>query len=132
MLLARGHALAVCNLLAPLRSTSSSKRAPRHATIIILLLYYYLIIIFLSYTHQHKVMHHHFHIKEISSNKSTLLRTAIFTFGHYWIDVLSNHFITGASISSAMVASVAGPILNAIWYYILDRMFFNYILSKHK
>ena len=25
---ARGHALAVCNLLAPLRSTSSSKRAP--------------------------------------------------------------------------------------------------------
>ena len=75
-------------------------------------------------------MHHHFHIKEISSNKSTLLRTAIFTFGHYWIDVLSNHFITGATISSAMVASVAGPILNAIWYYVLDRMFFNYILSK--
>ncbi|MBR1428925.1 MAG: hypothetical protein IJ590_01585 [Rickettsiales bacterium] len=77
-------------------------------------------------------MHHHFHIKDISSNKSTLLRTVIFTFGHYWIDVLSNHFITGASIKSAMVASVAGPILNAIWYYVLDRMFFNYILSKHK
>ena len=93
---------------------------------------YYLIIIFLYYTHQHKFMHHHFHIKDISSNKSTLLRTLIFTFGHYWIDVLSNHFITGASIKSAMVASVAGPILNAIWYYVLDRMFFNYILSKHK
>ena len=29
---ARCHALAVCTLLAPLRSTSSSKRAPRRAT----------------------------------------------------------------------------------------------------
>ena len=30
---ARSHALAVCNLLVPLRSTSSSKRAPRRAII---------------------------------------------------------------------------------------------------
>ena len=71
--------------------------------------------------------HHHF-----IDHKSTLIRTCIFTIGHYLIDVLSNHFITGAPIKLAMVSSVAGPILNAVWYYILDRVFFTYIADKIK
>ena len=71
-------------------------------------------------------MHFHFNHKE------TLFRTAIFTIGHYWIDVLTNHFITGAPLRLALVSSVVGPILNAIWYYILDRVFFSYIIKKIK
>ncbi len=70
----------------------------------------------------------HFHI----NHKDTILRTIIFTLGHYWIDVLSNHFITGAPIKLAMVSSVAGPILNSIWYYVLDRLFFSYFAKKNK
>jgi uncharacterized membrane protein len=61
-----------------------------------------------------------------------LLRTAIFTCGHYWIDVLTNHFITGAPICKAMVSGLVGPLLNAIWYYILDRIFCFYMKKKKK
>ncbi len=69
---------------------------------------------------------------DLHSAKSTIIRTAIFTFGHYWIDVLCNHFITGAPLHLAMVTSFASPVLNAIWYFILDRIFFFHILGKVK
>lgn len=72
-------------------------------------------------------LHNHF-----LDHKLTLIRTCIFTAGHYWIDVLSNHFITGAPIKLAMFSSIAGPILNAIWYYILDRVFFTFLVNKIK
>lgn len=71
----------------------------------------------------------HFHIKSDSAH-STILRTIIFTFGHYWIDVLSTHFIAGASLHLAMVSCIVGPLINAVWYFVLDRVFFSYILVK--
>lgn len=67
------------------------------------------------------------------STHSSLLRTVIFTFGHYWIDTSVTHFVTGAPWHLALTSSILGPILNAVWYFVLDRLFFSYLLAKiHK
>ena len=72
----------------------------------------------------------HFHLSPTSTH-STLIRTFIFTCGHYCIDVLSTHFITGAEIQLAMTACIVGPILNAIWYFILDKLFVFFVYKKN-
>ena len=66
----------------------------------------------------------------LHSTKSTLIRTLIFTSGHYLIDASCTHFIGGADWNRAFASSIVGPILNAIWYFILDKIFFNYIFVK--
>ena len=68
----------------------------------------------------------------ISSHKYSVLRTCIFTAGHYTIDVSCTVFITGAPLHLAMTSCVVGPILNAFWYYFLDRVFFSYLIPKWK
>ena len=75
----------------------------------------------------------HLHYITIDSTHSTILRTIIFTFGHYWIDTSVTHFVTGAPWHLALTSSILGPILNAVWYFTLDRLFFSYLLAKiHK
>ena len=72
-------------------------------------------------------MHFHF---TAGSTHSSLIRTLIFTLGHYCIDTSVTHFVTGAPWHLALTSSILGPILNAIWYFILDRLFFSYLLVK--
>lgn len=67
-----------------------------------------------------------------SSTHSTLLRTVIFTFGHYFIDTSVTHFVTGAPWHLAFTSSIIGPVLNAVWYFILDRFFFSFLIKKIK
>ena len=61
---------------------------------------------------------------------ATMFRTLVFTCGHYIIDTCCTHFIGGAEWHRAFASSIAGPILNAVWYFILDRIFFSYIFCK--
>ena len=68
----------------------------------------------------------------VASHKYSVLRTCIFTAGHYTIDVSCTVLITGAPLHLAMTSSIVGPIINAIWYYILDRVFFSYLIPKWK
>lgn len=70
------------------------------------------------------------HTLHSHSINSSLLRTIIFTFGHYWIDVLSQVTVAGTPLHLAMTACIVGPIINAFWYFILDRIFFKYIPNK--
>ena len=54
--------------------------------------------------------------------KATTFRTIVFTVGHFFIDVFVIALITGAPIETATLASIVGPIINGIWYWILDRL----------
>ena len=74
----------------------------------------------------------HIHLSHSHSANASILRTIIFTLGHYCIDVLSQYFVAGTPIHLAMTACIVGPILNAFWYFILDRVFFSYLSRKIK
>lgn len=63
-------------------------------------------------------------------NKSTTLRTAIFTVGHFFIDFFVISIVTGAGIGQATLASLLAPLLNGFWYWLLDRAWTQTHLDK--
>jgi len=54
--------------------------------------------------------------------KGTLLRTIIYTMGHFLIAAGCVMYFTGANFSDAITDAIVEPILNGVWYFILDRM----------
>lgn len=55
------------------------------------------------------------------STSASFLRTAIFTSGHFFIDIFVISMITGASLGTASLASLIGPTLNGIWFFFIDK-----------
>lgn len=55
------------------------------------------------------------------SVSATTIRAAIFTTGHFLIDIFVISWITGATIQTATLASLVGPILNGFWFWLIDR-----------
>lgn len=52
---------------------------------------------------------------------SSIARAVMYTIGHIIIAALCNVFITGAEIVLATADAIIEPIINGIWYYILDK-----------
>lgn len=56
------------------------------------------------------------------SLKGSLLRTIIYTIGHIIIAMSVVSIVTGASLFQAGSVALIEPSINAIWFFILDRM----------
>ncbi len=54
----------------------------------------------------------------------SLALTVIYTVGHFIIAVLCVYFITGASLQLATIDALAEPLLNALWLYLLHRVYY--------
>jgi len=54
--------------------------------------------------------------------KGTLLRTVIYTIGHFIIAAGCVMYFTGANFNDAITDAIVEPILNGVWYFILDRI----------
>lgn len=50
----------------------------------------------------------------------SLVRTIIYTIGHILIAMTSNTMITGAPWGLAAVDALIEPLINGVWYFILD------------
>lgn len=64
--------------------------------------------------------------KKIIAQSGSLLRTIIYTFGHFIIAATCVMYFTSATFYEGLTDAIVEPILNGIWYYILDR----YWISK--
>tara|TARA_B100000902_G_scaffold387519_1_gene431785 strand:+ start:388 stop:609 length:222 start_codon:yes stop_codon:yes gene_type:complete len=70
-------------------------------------------------------------INTIKSKMSdSLWLTIIYTLGHFIIAVLCVKLITGASLELATLDALIEPMINAVWFYILHRIYSNYKSSK--
>ena len=49
-------------------------------------------------------------------------RAFIYTLGHIVIAMTCNRLITGAEWSLAGVDAIVEPMINGVWYYLLDRL----------
>jgi len=54
--------------------------------------------------------------------KGTLLRTLVYTTGHFLIAAVCVMYFTGADFTMAITDAVVEPIINGVWYFILDRI----------
>ena len=56
--------------------------------------------------------------------KGSLLRTAIYTIGHFLIAAACVMYFTGAEFWLAVTDAIVEPLLNAVWFFIRDRLWF--------
>ncbi len=56
-----------------------------------------------------------------SNNKGSLLRTVIYTIGHFVIAITVLRFVADVSFVIALTDAIVEPIANSIWYFILDK-----------
>jgi len=54
--------------------------------------------------------------------RGTLLRTVIYTIGHFIIAATCVMYFTGADFTASLTDAIVEPILNGVWYFVLDRL----------
>ena len=61
-------------------------------------------------------------LQSYSALKGTLLRTLIYTLGHFLIAAACVMYFTGAPFYIAITDAIVEPLLNAVWFFVLDRL----------
>jgi len=56
-----------------------------------------------------------------SNNKGSILRTVIYTIGHFAIAITVLMLIADVPFSIALTDAIVEPIANSVWYFILDK-----------
>ena len=56
------------------------------------------------------------------NNKGSLLRTSIYTIGHFLIAITVLMLIANVTFIIALTDAIVEPIANAVWYFILDKI----------
>ena len=57
----------------------------------------------------------------INKNKGSILRTIIYTIGHFAIAITVLMLVADVSFMIALTDAIVEPIANSIWYFILDK-----------
>ena len=55
------------------------------------------------------------------SNKGSILRTIIYTIGHFVIAITVLMLVADVPFAIALTDAIVEPIANSIWYFILDK-----------
>ena len=63
-----------------------------------------------------------------NNNKGSILRTIIYTIGHFAIAITVLMLIANVPFMIALTDAIVEPLANAIWYFILDKIW----TSKYK
>ena len=63
-----------------------------------------------------------------NNNKGSILRTIIYTIGHFAIAITVLMLIANVSFMIALTDAIVEPLANAVWYFILDKVW----SSKYK
>ena len=55
------------------------------------------------------------------NNKGSILRTIIYTIGHFLIAITVLMLVAEVSFMIALTDAIVEPIANSIWYFVLDK-----------
>ena len=55
------------------------------------------------------------------SNKGSILRTFVYTIGHFIIAISVLMLVADVSFGVALTDAIVEPIANSVWYFILDK-----------
>jgi len=71
-----------------------------------------------------------FVVKFYKNNSGTILRTVIYTIGHFMIAAACVMYFTGASFEAAITDAVIEPLINGVWYLVLDKFWASKVDSR--
>ena len=55
------------------------------------------------------------------SNRGSILRTIVYTIGHFAIAIIVLMLIADVSFMIALTDAIVEPLANAVWYFLLDK-----------
>ena len=55
------------------------------------------------------------------NNKGSILRTIIYTIGHFAIAITVLMLVADVTFLTALTDAIVEPLANAVWYFILDK-----------
>ena len=55
------------------------------------------------------------------NNKGSILRTIIYTIGHFAIAITVLMLVADVTFETALTDAILEPIANSVWYFILDK-----------
>ena len=64
------------------------------------------------------------------NNKGSLLRTLIYTIGHFAIAITVLMLIADVSFMIALTDAIVEPLANAVWYFVLDKIWTSKLNKK--
>ena len=56
-----------------------------------------------------------------NNNKGSILRTVIYTIGHFIIAITVLMLVADVTFRVALTDAIVEPIANSVWYFILDK-----------
>ena len=72
-------------------------------------------------------------VKEIyKNNKGSILRTVIYTIGHFAIAIVVLMTIADVSFMIALTDAIVEPLANTVWYFLLDKFWASKVSNKMK
>ena len=71
--------------------------------------------------------------KEVyNNNKGSILRTIVYTIGHFIIAITVLMLIADVSFMIALTDAIVEPLANAVWYFLLDKFWASKVSNKIK
>ena len=65
-----------------------------------------------------------------SNNKGSILRTIIYTIGHFAIAITVLMLVADVSFMIALTDAIVEPLANTVWYFLLDKFWASKVASK--
>ena len=62
-------------------------------------------------------------------NKGSILRTIVYTLGHFAIAIIVLMSVADVSFMIALTDAIVEPLANAVWYFMLDKFWASKIKS---
>ena len=64
------------------------------------------------------------------NNKGSLLRTLVYTLGHFAIAITVLMLVADVPFAIALTDAIVEPLANTVWYFLLDKFWASKIKSK--
>ena len=69
--------------------------------------------------------------KEIySNNRGSILRTIVYTIGHFAIAITVLMLVADVSFYIALTDAIVEPLANSVWYFLLDKFWASKAMKK--
>ena len=66
------------------------------------------------------------------NNKGSILRTIVYTIGHFIIAITVLMLIAEVSFMIALTDAIVEPLANSVWYFLLDKFWASKVSNKTK
>ena len=70
--------------------------------------------------------------KVYASNRGSILRTIVYTIGHFAIAITVLMLVADVSFYIALTDAIVEPLANSVWYFLLDKFWASRVISKRK